>query len=49
VVRGRRVQERQNPNKHAEESEDFVLQETPRDLSRIIPPSSVDCQSFPAF
>jgi len=46
VVRGRRVRERQNPNKHADERKDFVLQETPLDLSRIIPPSSVDCQLF---
>jgi len=48
VVCGRRVRERQN-SKYAEERKGFVLQETPLDLSRIIPPSSADCQSFAVF
>ena len=46
VMCGQRAREYKKAKKHAQEREQLIFQEAPRELTRIITPSSIICQRF---
>ena len=46
VMCGQRAREYKKAKKHAQEREQLIFQEAPRELTRIITPSSTICQRF---